>query len=302
MLWLSRSMQRGLTALSLATGRELQSSSRRSPCEEMGAGLCANRWHVQDPLSDLYGSASPYNYALNNPVNNMDRMGMDVVNAHKDDLDKANKELEEAKKARAELGTDAKKKDIRKADTKVSEAQSKVDGVQKQFDGAQAHIDDLKNNHKEFFNELNNLTDAAGDKIDVSFGVEDNFIFSSGGSNGRTYAEIAVTKDASGKDVAVIKTLKDGTQIYTVQGGKSGKLNQIDIVIDSKYSTPGVASHEGGHAEYIAKFLSSYINWIWDRGEEGKNMSNHNGHNYDDPSGKNADKRAAEYQKLNPVK
>ncbi|HMO63586.1 MAG TPA: RHS repeat-associated core domain-containing protein [Saprospiraceae bacterium] len=260
------------------------------------------RWHTQDPLSDLYASASPYNYALNNPISNMDRMGMDVVNAHKDDLDKAKKEAEDAKKARAELGKDASKKDIKKADAKVKAAEAKVGEQQRLFDAAQAHIDDLKNNHKEFFNELNNLTDAAGDKIDVSFGVQDNFIFSSGGSNGRTYAEIAITKDASGNPVAVVKTLKDGTQIFTVQGGKSGKLNQIDIVIDSKYATPGVASHEGGHAEYIAKFLTSYMNWIWDRGEEGKNMSNHDGHRYDDPSGKNADKRAAEYKKLNPDK
>lgn len=260
------------------------------------------RWQTQDPLSDLYASASPYNYALNNPISNMDRMGMDVVNAHKDDLDKAKKEAEDATKARAELGKDASKKDIKKADAKVKAAEAKVGEQQGLFDAAQAHIDDLKNNHKEFFNELNNLTDAAGDKIDVSFGVQDNFIFSSRGSNGRTYAEIAITKDASGNPVAVVKTLKDGTQIFTVKGGKSGKLNQIDIVIDSKYATPGVASHEGGHAEYIANFLTSYVNWVWDRREEGKNMSNHDGHRYDDPSGKNADKRAAEYKKLNPDK
>ena len=55
------------------------------------------RWHVQDPLSDLYGSISPYSYALNNPVNNMDRMGMDVVNAHAEDLNKAKKELTKLK-------------------------------------------------------------------------------------------------------------------------------------------------------------------------------------------------------------
>jgi RHS repeat-associated protein len=259
-------------------------------------------WHTQDPISDLYATVSPYNYALNNPISNRDRMGMDVVNAHKDDLAKVKKELEEAKKARASLGDDAKKEDIKKADAKVKEAEANVTEQQRLFDGAQAHIDDLKNNHSDFFKELDNLTDAAGDKIDVSIGVADNFIFTSGGSNGRTYAEVAVTKDASGQTVAVLKTLKDGTQIFTVKGGRSGKVNQIDIVIDSKYATPGVASHEGGHAEYFAKYLTSYMNWVWDRQEEGKNMSNHDGHKYDDPSGKNADKRAAEYKKLNPGK
>lgn len=184
----------------------------------------------------------------------------------------------------------------------MSGAQSKVDEVQKQFDAAQAFIDDLKSNDNEFFKELDNLKDAAGDKIDVSFGVEGNFIFTTGGSNGRTYAEVAVTKDGSGKTVAVVKTLKDGTQIFTIQGTKSGKLNQIDIVIDSKYSTPDVSAHEGGHAKYMAKFFTSYMNWIWDRADEGKDMSKHNGHNYNDPSGANADKRGAEYNKLNPNK
>lgn len=185
---------------------------------------------------------------------------------------------------------------------KVKQAEAKVAKQQGLFDAAQSHIDDLKNNHGEFFKELDNLKDAAGDKIDISIGVEDNFIFTSGGSTGRTYATIAITKDASGQPIAVVKTLKDGTQIFTIQGGKRGKLNQIDIVIDSKYSTPAVASHEGGHAEYIAKFVTSYMNWIWDRQAEGKDMSNHDGHRHNDPSGKNADTRAAEYKKINPDK
>jgi hypothetical protein len=44
------------------------------------------------------------------------------------------------------------------------------------------------------------------------------------------------------------------------------------------------------------------MNWIWDRAAEGKDMFNHNGHNYGDPSGVNAVKRTDEYKKLNPDK
>jgi hypothetical protein len=260
------------------------------------------RFMTIDPLADFMSGISPYAYAYNNPINNVDRMGMDVVNAHMNDLEEAKKEAEDAKKARAGFGKDASKKEIKKADSKVKAAESNVEKKQGLFDAAQAQIDDLKNNHSEFFKELDNLKDAAGDIIDVSIGVQDNFLFTSGGSSGRTYASISVTKDANGQTIAVLKTLKDGTQIFTIQGGISGKVNQIDTVIDSKYGTPGVASHEGGHAEYWAKFVTSYMNWIWDRAAEGKDMSNHNGHNYGDPSGVNAVKRTDEYKKLNPDK
>ncbi len=117
--------------------------------------------------------------------------------------------------------------------------------------------------------------------------------------DGFTSANILTTTDQNGQIIAVTKTLQDGTQIFTIVGGKSGKVNQIDIVIDSKYSTTGVASHEGGHAEYIAKYLTQYMNWIWDRMEEGKLMNNHDGHRFGDPAGINADKRGGEYRKLN---
>ena len=254
-----------------------------------------------DPLGELYTSISHYSYALNNPINNFDRFGMDVVNAHKEDLDNAKSELESAKTAQSNLGKNATRKEKRAARGKVASAKSKVGKQQKLFDTAQTQIDDLENNHNDFFKVLDNLTDAAGDKVDVSFGVQENFLLTTGLS-GQTLAEIATTTDENGQTIAVVKTLEDGTQVFTIKGGKSGKVNQIDIIIDSKYATPGVASHEGGHAEYIARLITSYANWIWDRSAEGKNMTNHNGHNYNDPSGKNADKRTKEYKKLNPNK
>ncbi len=46
-------------------------------------------------------------------------MGLDVVNAHADDLDKSKKELEQAKNARKELGSDASEGEIKAANEKV---------------------------------------------------------------------------------------------------------------------------------------------------------------------------------------
>jgi uncharacterized protein RhaS with RHS repeats len=65
------------------------------------------RFMTIDPLADFMSGISPYAYAYNNPINNVDRMGMDVVNAHMNDLEEAKKEAEDAKKARAGLGKDA---------------------------------------------------------------------------------------------------------------------------------------------------------------------------------------------------
>jgi hypothetical protein len=39
------------------------------------------RWHVQDPLAEIYYSFSPYNYSLNSPIQFLDPNGMSVADA-----------------------------------------------------------------------------------------------------------------------------------------------------------------------------------------------------------------------------
>lgn len=63
------------------SGLELNDFGRRMQDPQIG------RWHIVDPLADVYVGQSPYNYVLNNPLIFKDPDGMRVVVADKEQQD-----------------------------------------------------------------------------------------------------------------------------------------------------------------------------------------------------------------------
>ena len=111
----SKAAAYGYKAYSSSTSEVLYVESSKTGYSYFGARYLPRRqagydsglsvWLSVDPLSDKYPSMSPFMYTAGNPVNLIDRFGLDFINVHtkrkedaKKDMDSKQKILNKAKK------------------------------------------------------------------------------------------------------------------------------------------------------------------------------------------------------------
>jgi RHS repeat-associated protein len=262
------------------------------------------RWHVQDIMTMVYASFSPYHYCHNNPIAFNDPTGMEVVNGYKDDLEKAKMEKEKAAANLEEANKSGNKKQVNKAERKVNQAERRYKRTERNFNATEKMISDLKTNGSKLFEEVNNLKDPNGQPIDVIVRVAGSDDFSEMEGNSSTEKMLGTgtqgegillaegQRDANGR--LIISTTSAGEQYipigsYNRLGFNGDGNNKPSIYLRIGQDAEWLA-HEFGHLLYIVPNLLQYYRLIV------ANNLPPGGHGEGDPNGKNADDVQKKYK------
>jgi RHS repeat-associated protein len=237
------------------------------------------RWLSIDPKALPY--ESPYVSMANNPIKYMDPLGDKIVNAQKGRRDKAKTNMEKKKGTLDAFGGDTKAKGYGKANRQFKKAQKDYNSAEEDFQSVETAIKDLSEFNEGLFNDLDDLEDATGNKVNVYVGVKSGLnsgMFSSSTNNFVTPIKLlGLTQVKPDDEFQMInnQTGESSTE-YTVKS-YYGK-NTITIMIDKGVKDKGsTLSHEGGHGLYNVKNLSAYIKWM--RANPGKSSGGHGGGN-----------------------
>ena len=223
-------------------------------------------WLSVDPMADKYPSISPYAYCAWNSVKLVDPEGREVINLH-------TKNIEKLKKRIADLENQIKNcssknlKRLQRQLTNKQKALTKEMEYEKIVDNA---IQDLKTYGGDEFEEMDQLTDINGNKVDVYIQMKD-YIDKIGGPEGKTNGTIFSTGSCSSEmgDNTMMVSL---SHTYRDCAGK-------------------VLAHEGGHALFDVKFphvLAAFYSL--------HPSAERNGHDQDNPSGKMANAYENRYE------
>ena len=243
------------------------------------------RWHSVDPLAEKYFSLSPYNFTLNNPLRYIDPFGLDVVNAHEDERNKAQQERDELKNQVDNYNGDKKSKEYRQLSRDYRRSERSFNRTDEKYQNAEQAIGDLKTNNPDLYSALDNLKDPGGTKVDVYVESVSSLTTNFFSAN----PEFSKPTEADG--LTQVTAYQDMGSYYSVRS-KHG-INTISIALNASLIDPGrIFSHEGGHTKYLAGNLKAYYEWL--KNNPGKSLGGHGGGN---PSGSEAEIQEAIYEK-----
>ena len=224
-------------------------------------------WLSVDPMADKYPSISPYAYCNWNPVKLVDPDGREVINAHTKKVSELKNEIANLQN---QIDNCEDKKQLRSLNKTMKEKQGNLKKeiiYEKLVNDA---IQDLKDYGGDEFNQLDNLENINGEKVNVYIQMK---------------PEIGGVSDPK-CGVSEMILLSDG-RCYSEKGA-----NTVSISLSYKFrnSIGKTLAHEGGHAIFdvtkpgdVFKFRATHPDAIND------------GHDQGNPSGKFAIQCENEY-------
>ncbi|MBO4655989.1 MAG: hypothetical protein J5644_10625, partial [Bacteroidales bacterium] len=218
-------------------------------------------WLSVDPMSDKYPSLSPYTYCANNPIRLMDPNGEEVVNEYAEAKNKAENDYSNAKSKFDSYGKNRKAEGYKEARQEYRSSKREYNSIKNSYNMVQSAIKSVKKYNTSLYESLDNLQDENGNTVDVYVGINTNM-------------------SLRGK----YNDCFNGENFVSKHG-----INSIQIELNPGFlnceNLGEILSHEGGHALYAVRNNTSYSQWLQNNVPD---LSKHNGHDYDDPSGKEA--------------
>lgn len=258
------------------------------------------RWNI-DPMSRP--CESPYSAFSNSPIALVDPNGLKVKNAHKEEMESAQKNRDDAKGKLDNLlsnpvgksdkeaykgyktAIQSAKDGLRSAENSLKEATANYNAVE-QFLNQYAYTD------PDGYSQLDNLMDPNGNVVDVFIGIDPSMVVTLAQINDNGDMQTAGGEHGKSEVNANVYTFANGTfSHYTIYSRKGDNTVYMSL---ARKTTSLTIAHEKGHIMYLVHHFMEYNQWV----KLNPNDAFEGQHGPGDPSGQAADEQELRYRAL----